>query len=84
MFEIGFDQDWHKYLKKVPLEQHKRLFKKIQELKEDKTFRHLKLGSPYFVLEVGQYRICFIEETNQRTLLFIGNHKEYEKWLGLR
>jgi len=84
MFEVTFDQDWSHYWKKVPREQHERVLKKIQELKEDKQFRHLKLGSPYFVLEAGQYRVLFTEEQNKRTLLFIGNHKDYEKWIGIK
>jgi hypothetical protein len=50
----------------------------MEELKEDKTFRHLRLGSPYFVLETGQYSAFFIEEKSKRKLCFVGNHKEYE------
>jgi len=84
MFEIGYDKDWTSFWKKIPREQHERILKKILELKEDKQFRHLKLGSPYFVLEVGQYRICFIEEDTKRILMFVGNHKDYEKWIGMK
>jgi len=51
-------------------------------LKEDREFRHLRFGLPYYVLEAGQYRICFSENSgmNTRTLVFVGNHKEYKKW----
>ena len=53
-------------------------------LKEIKKFRHLKLGSPFFIVESGQYRICFIETKNKRILMFIGNHKDYDKWTGIK
>ena len=56
--------------------------KKLLELREDnKLFRHLH-GLPYFVLEAGQYRVTFVEDNSNmvRTIVFIGDHKEYEKW----
>ena len=84
MFEIGFDQDWSYYWQRVPREQHSRLLKKMEELREEKRFRHLKLGLPHFAIEIGQYRICFTEEGHKRILDFVGDHKAYEKWLGLR
>ncbi|MFA6064420.1 MAG: hypothetical protein WCW44_06300 [archaeon] len=84
MFEIIPSDDWYKWWDKVPREQHQRIIKKMHELKEDKQFRHLKLGSPHFVLEAGQYRILFIEEEKKRILIFVGNHKDYEKWIGMK
>jgi hypothetical protein len=38
--------------------------------------------SKFCVEEVGQYRICFVveEETKTKSIHFIGNHKQYEKW----
>ncbi len=80
MFQIKFHSDYKKYWKKIPKEEHYRINKKLEELFEEKKFRHLKFGAPYFVLEIGQYRICFIEEEKTRILLFVGNHKEYDKW----
>ncbi len=80
MYEIVFDKDWFKYWKKIPQNLHPQLLNKMKELKEEKTFRHLKFGLPYFVLEFGQYRVCFKEKDNVRTLYFVGDHKEYEKW----
>jgi mRNA-degrading endonuclease RelE of RelBE toxin-antitoxin system len=68
----------------IKLESHikTRIIKKLKLLKEEREFRHLRFGLPYFVLEIGQYRICFTEddEKKTRTLIFVGNHKEYEKW----
>jgi len=58
-------------------------FKKLQKLKrEDIKFRHLKHGLPYFVDETGGNRIVFEEDkpNNTRSVLFIGNHDEYQKW----
>ncbi|VVB74965.1 Uncharacterised protein [uncultured archaeon] len=84
MYLIEYSSKWFKFWDNIPREERERISKKLLELKEKKSFRHLKLGSPYFVLEVGQYRVCFIEEESKRILLFVGNHKEYEKWIGLK
>jgi mRNA-degrading endonuclease RelE of RelBE toxin-antitoxin system len=84
VWEITFDEDWEKYWEQLPREQHQRITKKLLELKEEKKFRHLKLGKPHFVIEIGQYRVCFTEDGNTRRLMFVGDHKEYEKWLGIR
>ena len=56
------------------------IWKRIQRLKADEKARHLKRGLPYFVIDVGQYRIGFIEEKGTRTIAFVGNHKQYQKW----
>ena len=80
MFELSFSEDWDKFFKKMDKESREKIWKKIQQLKELQTARHLKKGLPYFVLETGQYRICFIEKQNKRTIAFAGNHKQYEKW----
>ena len=54
------------------------------QLKEkDKKRRHLKYGEPFFVDEVGQYRIVY-EINNEEIVilvLFIGKHKDYENYL---
>ncbi len=80
MFQIDFAEEWYKYWKKVPKNLNTLLLNRLKNLKEERTFRHLKLGLPYFVMEIDQYRVCFIEENQLRTLVFIGDHKEYEKW----
>ena len=42
----------------------------------------MQFGLPYFVIEVGQYRIVYkyYEEKELKIIYFIGTHKEYEKW----
>jgi len=37
-------------------------------------------GLPNFVIETGQYRICFRKKENIIFIIFAGNHKQYEKW----
>jgi hypothetical protein len=64
----------------IPQNIRKRIAKKLEALKADREFRHMRFGLPYFVLEINQYRVCFYERECTRTLLFVGNHKEYEKW----
>ena len=86
MWEVLFDEDWLKYYRKTNDELKKRFLKKAKELKTDKKFKHLKHGLPYFVLELGKNgRVLFIEDEKSKTriLVFIGDHKEYEKFIGI-
>ena len=43
----------------------------------------LRFGVDFFVEEVGQYRICYksFEDKILRRCYFVGDHKEYEKWV---
>lgn len=57
--------------------------KKLKQMeRDDFDSRHFKHGVPVFVEEAGQHRIVFrkVEETKQKRVIFIGDHKEYEKW----
>ena len=85
MYEIKFHPSWDIYFSKLDSTMKKRVMKKILQLQYDIPSRHLKQGLPYFVVEVGQYRLCFSidEKSKTKTLYFVGDHKEYEKWLGL-
>ncbi|MFH1752348.1 MAG: hypothetical protein ABH821_05425 [archaeon] len=80
MFRLTFDKDWDKYFLKLDKQAQKRIWKKIQQLKTLQKIRHLGHGLPYFVVETGQYRICFKEKRQTRTIMFAGTHKQYEKW----
>lgn len=80
MFTLDFEQNWDKLFKKMDKGNQEKIWKKIWQLKELQTARHMKKGLPYFVLESGQFRICFIERENRRTIAFVGDHKQYEKW----
>jgi len=58
--------------------------KKLIKLTErEKKRRHLRFGEPYFVDEVGQYRIIYeiIDTEIVILVLFIGKHSDYEKYL---
>ncbi|MBN2127101.1 MAG: hypothetical protein JW703_01775 [Candidatus Diapherotrites archaeon] len=81
MFEIKYEKEWDKYFSKLDNSEKQKIWKKIQELKTIEKTRHLKFGLPFFVIETGQYRICFREKENNREIAFAGNHKQYEKWL---
>lgn len=57
-----------------------KLKKKLEKVKTEKKRRHLKAGFPYFVEEVGQYRIVYSLVDQEILLLFVGDHKEYERY----
>ena len=80
LFRLDYDKSWDKFFLKMDSSVQKMLWKKIQKLKTLTKARHLKRSLPYFVVEVGQYRIGFIEEKSVRIVAFVGNHKQYQKW----
>lgn len=88
MYSLKFDLDWLSYFEKVPEEVKKRFLKRIGKYESFPTFsfRHSRHGLGYFVDEMGQYRVCFVSDENEetRTFYFIGDHKEYEKFIGTR
>ena len=60
-----------------------KISKKLEQLQRgDMQSRHLKHGIPVFVEEVGQYRIVFKtrDDLKQKRVVFVGDHKHYEKW----
>ncbi len=81
LFEIKFVENWDKFFLKLDKPVREKIWKKIQKLKTLKKARHLKHGLDFFVLEIGQYRICFKEKEKVRIVAFVGNHKQYENWL---
>ena len=86
MYDLEYDHDWQDYFEKVPLEIQKRFMKKIDKfiVHPSSSFEHKKHGVPFFSDRIGpNYRICFSsdENTKKRKFYFIGDHKEYEKWL---
>ena len=82
MYSIEYHSDWDRYFTKLHPEIQKRIWKKIKQIKEGLPGRHLEYGLPYFVEDVGQNRICYIEnkENKIRTIYFAGDHKDYDKW----
>ena len=85
-FNVEFGPEWEKYSSKLDHSIRKRIIKKLKQLFQERKTRKLKVGLPYNVIEVGQYRICFVEDKKEkkRILYFVGTHKEYERWIGLR
>ena len=81
LFYLEYAVGWDKFFAKMDKAQQERIWKKIQSLKTRLGARHLKKGLPFFVVETGQYRICFEEKEKVRLVMFAGTHKQYEKWL---
>jgi hypothetical protein len=58
------------------------IWKKIQKQKNETPARHMRFGLEFYVLQIGQNRIAL--KTNEKekikTIWFVGNHKQYEKW----
>jgi len=55
------------------------VIKKIQQLMIERNFKKLKRLNVN-ILKIGQYRVGFLDKDENRILLFVGNHKEYEEW----
>lgn len=81
-YEIKYREGWDEYFEKLDATVQARIYKKIQQLKTGIASRHLQHGLPYFVEEVGGYRIAYKtdEATKTRQVCFSGSHKDYEKW----
>lgn len=76
-FEKSAESQYLAFDKSVRL----RLEKPLKALeREELNPRHLKHGVPFFVKGAGQYRIVFAQLEKQRHVLFVGKHKDYEKW----
>lgn len=80
-WEIKYNKGWDKYFNKFEESIQIQILKKINQIKSINVHRRLH-KSRYSVEEVGQYRICFIVETEIRVkhIYFVGNHKQYENW----
>ncbi len=80
---IDFKPGWDKFFSKLDKGIQKQIWKKIQKQKNETQTRHLKHGINFYVVEVNQNRIIIKinEVENKKTIHFIGNHKQYEKWL---
>jgi len=81
LWTIVYDRNWDIYFCKLDKAIKSRILKKIQQLKQDISARHLYQIN-FFILEVNQYRVAFFENklTKTRTIVFIGNHTQYEEW----
>lgn len=82
-YSVVIEDDTRRELLRLDRSLTVRLLKKLTQLeREDVSSRHLHHGLPYFVEEVSGFRIVFAKDDELRTkrVLFIGDHKEYEKW----
>ena len=81
LWRLIFKKDWDRHLKKFDKTTQQRILKKFEQMKQPLRARGLK-ASRAVVEEAGQYRIAFYqnEETGEKEIHFVGNHKQYEKW----
>ncbi len=86
MYTLKFDGEWGEYFRGVPPNIQRRFKRRMGKYENFPTpaFRHAKHGVRYFIDEIGQYRVCFISDEDERVRIFyfIGNHKSYGKFLG--
>ena len=82
-FAVLFEKNAERQFLDLEKPVRERIAKKLRQLENDEFgSRHLKHGLPFFVEEVGQFRIAFKERADlgQKRVIFVGNHKDYEKW----
>ena len=81
-YTLDFVDDWDIYFKSFDKSVQEKITKKILQLKQPHSSRHMKHGAPFFVEEVGGYRIVFIinEKEMMKRIEFVGTHKQYERW----
>ena len=79
-----FEPEWKRRFEKLDNSIKLRIAKKVRQIIGGLPGRHLEHGLPYFVEEVNQYRICYSsdEGLKLRCFYFVGDHKEYRKWIG--
>ncbi|MFA5382536.1 MAG: hypothetical protein WC356_05170 [Candidatus Micrarchaeia archaeon] len=82
-YKIKYALGWDMHYSKMDNSQRIPIAKKIKKLKQKKKTRHLHYGLQFSVDEVNQYRIVYkiFEKEKFVRIYFIGNHKQYEKWL---
>ncbi len=83
MYSSDFDPKWKDRFARLPEDIKERVVKKMKQILNGLPGRHLRFGLDFFVEEVGQYRICYksFEDRKIRRFYFVGDHKEYEKWV---
>ncbi len=81
-YMLTFDEKWDDYFGSLPNDIKTRILKKLEQIKNGLPGRHLEHGIPVFVEEVGQYRICYVQDEKNKTrkIYFAGDHKNYDKW----
>lgn len=62
MYTVDYHENWDKHFVNLNQDIQKRIWKKIQQIENGLPGRHLEHGLPFFVEEVGQYRICYTQD----------------------
>ena len=83
-FEVLLHEDAAARLLRMDASIRERIIKRIAHMRDEPEGRHMKYGLNFFVIVVGQYRIVYTREGKRKTIYFVGNHKEYEKWYSTR
>lgn len=78
---LDFKPGWDEHFKKFDKTVRQQILKKLEQMKQPLQARGLH-SSRYQVEESGPHRICFIQDdaTRTKSIHFVGNHKQYEKW----
>jgi hypothetical protein len=88
MWNIEFAKEWDYWYSKLDNSLLEIVGKRLSRIQEtDREYGHLGKGLPFFKDEFhDQYRICFRQDdkSKTRTLHFVGDHKQYERWLGMK
>lgn len=87
MWTLEFGSDWIYWYSKLDRSLAIIALKRMSDMKKgERQYQHLKYGSPFFKdeFEHQNFKICFLEDEEKkiRTLYFVGDHKNYDKWLG--
>ena len=83
-YEAQYAPNWHARFDKLDNSMKIRAVKKISRILGGLPAAHAQLGLPYFKENIdSNYRICYclLKEKNVLRFYFVGDHKEYGKWL---
>jgi len=86
VYAVYLQEGWDAEFSTLDRSVQSRILRKIEQMKEKPARKHLKTGLGYFVEKVGQYRIVFVNDEKSQTkyVYFVGSHKSYERWIGMR
>lgn len=57
------------------------ILKRMKRMPREPPGRHLQYGLPFFIIDVGQYRIAYSCVNDLKRVYLIGDHKDYQRWL---
>ncbi len=81
-YQLIYLPGWNEHFAHMDKSVQDAILKKIEKQRYETQIRHLKKGTEFSVLEIGQYRVALKinEKEKIKTIEFAGNHKQYEKW----